>query len=288
VTPRRRAGGASVRARPRRHLPTRAALGPTSAPFTEVLAVGHRGRASRLVGLLLPLLAVGGLALLLVTPPQVRAQPPRPKRVTASLFRPPPPPPPEPPPSEPPPPEPPPRRPPPKAPEPPPTRDVTPAPGPQPEPLPEQAAQAGQVVAQAADAADLSATDFAMVVGEGLAYVGGLTSSVGRSDQAVQGGGGGKGSGLRSRAREAWPTRTDWDCEWPEGSEQVDRVATMRIRVSAEGRAEHVEILEAPTPELAEVVQRCALRERFHPARDHEGRPYTTTTRPLTIRFLRQ
>lgn len=153
---------------------------------------------------------------------------------------------------------------------------------------PEQAAQAGQVVAQAEEAPAYSAEEFSLMVGAGLSHVGGLTSSVGRSDTPVKAGGGGKGKGLRSRAREAWPQRVDWSCAWPAGVENVDRVVTMRVRVSADGKVEQVEVLKAATPELKRVVEECALTERFLPARDEEGRPHASTTRPLTIRFLMQ
>ncbi|MCI0673099.1 MAG: hypothetical protein L0Y64_21830 [Myxococcaceae bacterium] len=266
-----------VRPKARRFRIPRGALGLTSAPFTEVLQLGGRRWGPRLAGLVLPALVVGGLLALLASPPVVRAQPPRPKLVTASLLRPPPPP--EPPKEEPP---------------PPPRKKVEPPKGdtsedPAPDPIPEESAQAGQVVAQAEDPSEeLSPEEFSMAVGAGLSYVGGLTASMGKSDKAVEGGGGGTGKGFGSKAREAWPVRTDWSCDWPANSEDVIRVATMRIRINAQGKAEHVEVLKAPTPEIADVVQRCAMKEKYHPARDALGNNITTTTRPLTIRFLKQ
>ena len=107
----------------------------------------------------------------------------------------------------------------------------------------------------------------------------------------MKGGGDGKGTGpgQLDRSRGAWPERADWDCgAWPVSGDDVERVASIRAHIDAKGRPVWVEVVKAASPEIARWAQACAMRERFFPARDSEGRSIAQTIGPLRVRFLRQ
>jgi hypothetical protein len=263
-----------------------------TAPFAEVLTLGAGSRRAHWLGGTLPaLLLAVGLGVWLARPVRHAVRLPPPKKMEAKLVQlPPPPPPPEPLVEEPPPPPPPPPKAKARTPPPPVPNEPPPSAGPPEEPPPTEAAEAGQVLAAAEEAPALSSQDFSIAVGTGLGYVGGLTAASGTAKQPVKGGGpgGGKGLGRTNRSRRAWPARMNWPCDWPADVALEDRVATLRIGVSPQGRPLWVEVLKAPTPTFARVVHACAMKERYLEARDVDGNPIESTIGPVKMRYVLQ
>lgn len=202
--------------------------------------------------------------------------------------------------------------PPPPPPEPPPPEEE-PAPEPKPAPPPQAkapaslpaapppaAAQAGRVLTADPDApVDLTGDGF--VQGNADAYAGGVTSSAGTSKTAVRDrraaptGGAPVSSAVASgpeidRSSPARPTSGSWDhCGFPAEAdiEQVNYArATIAVTIGADGRAKSVSVVRDPGYGFGTLAKRCALRERFEPARGKDGTPITAT-QVITINFRR-
>lgn len=161
---------------------------------------------------------------------------------------------------------------------------------------PPAAAQAGRVVTALEDPSKpMDLTQFTMPEGKSESYAGGFTAPAGTSAVAVndprarpRGVAGGTPGG--SLARAPAPARRDWVCPWPDEEQSSDlreaRVS-VRIEVDRDGAAQHVEVLQSPTPAFAAAARVCARSERFSSARDEAGQSVAGTIPTLSIRFVR-
>jgi protein TonB len=173
---------------------------------------------------------------------------------------------------------------------PPPTREARrPTPSPRP-----AAAQAGKVIARAAEPTEpLDLSGFDLVTGKSETFAGGFTASAGTSQKAVvdpRASAKGVGDGRPSQARPAQPGRHDWACSWPEDAQESDlrdaRVS-LRVTVGPDGAAESVEVVSSPGPSFGEAARRCALSEPYKPALDASGKRIAGATSLFLVHFLR-
>lgn len=181
------------------------------------------------------------------------------------------------------------------------------------EPPASEAAQAGEVLVQQSEEEENDSEeeddddDNTFVTGHAESYAGGMTASTGSAAVAVHGsivasGGvpGGSGTpvaaqkpppGAKDLSREAWlEGNTSWDCDFP-GEADRDRidhaVVLMRVTVRSDGTAVTVEILDDPGHGFARMASACALKHRFAPALNREGKPIWGTTRKFHVGFHR-
>ncbi len=91
----------------------------------------------------------------------------------------------------------------------------------------------------------------------------------------------------RSLARDPQELNTGWECGFPEGETDRRVVVGIRIHVSDTGRPTHVTVIRPGPPAFNASAIECALRERFHPARDMRGNP-VEGDRELGILFIPQ
>lgn len=158
-------------------------------------------------------------------------------------------------------------------------------------------AQAGRIIAQEPSPnapVDLTADTF--VTGTASAYAGGTTTAGGTNPVAVL---------SRMVDPAAPPTRDprepdrssplrlegdEWQCAWPHeaDSKQIDEQAVvLRVVVGADGRAESAKLVSDPGNGFGQAAVACALRTRFTPARDWQGRPAKAQSPPIRVRFTR-
>jgi protein TonB len=82
---------------------------------------------------------------------------------------------------------------------------------------------------------------------------------------------------------------TDWDCPWPPeaNEDQVDfqRVPIM-VTVRADGSVQDVRVTSDPGHGFGRTARQCALRHRFSPALDREGKSVLATVQ-IVVRFQR-
>lgn len=126
----------------------------------------------------------------------------------------------------------------------------------------------------------------ALPVGTAPVYPGGLTSSLGTSGEAVDELGGGSGGGTPGdlSAPAHLDGRRSWSCN-VEGA-QDETMVRVRALVRPDGSAVRAELLDegGALPELVlRAAMPCALRERYVPGRDREGRHALRWTRPFRI-----
>jgi protein TonB len=154
-------------------------------------------------------------------------------------------------------------------------------------------AQAGRVVAREPDPnapADLTGETF--VTGSATTYAGGVTSSTGTNPSAVL------SRDVDPRGKPGQPDRSspvsleeqDWRCPWPREAEAEDiseQVALLRVVVRADGTVESASVLRDPGHGFGPAALACALRTRFSPSRDRDGRPIRSQSPPIRVRFTR-
>lgn len=189
-----------------------------------------------------------------------------------------------------------------KAPAPPPLAKAPTAP----EEPPPEAAQAGKVLTAEPnpnDPVDLTGGGF--VSGSGTSYAGGVTQANGTGKGAVYnpaaratGVPGGVGT-TAPPVIAAGPDRSrgaglsgasEWKCPWPAEAEaeQIDEAfVKVQVAVGTNGKASKVSVLSDPGHGFAREAQRCAMREAFAPALDHDGNLIVGTTKVLKIHFER-
>lgn len=98
------------------------------------------------------------------------------------------------------------------------------------------------------------------------------------------GGGGGSGTGsgpgvgpgrgsVRSRARKAWLTHTDWKCRRPGYDELGHIVVRIRVEVLPDGNPGHITVVKPGPESFTRRALECARDETYLPALDPEGTP---------------
>ena len=194
-------------------------------------------------------------------------------------------------------------------PEPPQEKAPAPAPLPKapiaPEEPPPEAAQAGKVLTAEPDPNEpLDLTGGGFVSGSGATYAGGVTQANGTGKTAVynpaaRATGVPGGIGTTAPPVLAGPDRSrgaglsgasEWKCPWPAEAEaeQIDEAfVKVQVAVGTNGKASKVSVLSDPGHGFAREAQRCAMRESFAPALDHNGTPVEGTTKVLKIHFER-
>jgi biopolymer transport protein ExbD len=83
---------------------------------------------------------------------------------------------------------------------------------------------------------------------------------------------------------------TTWDCPFPADADRakIDSAAViLQATVSENGVAETVWVLSDPGHGFGAAARACALDQHFKPARDANGKPFRTTTKPFRVRFER-
>ncbi len=176
---------------------------------------------------------------------------------------------------------------------------------------PPEAAEAGKVLTAEADPdAPLDLTDKGFVTGSGDRYAGGTTASDGTSKTAVRnrkakkggvpGGKGtkpgtGKASGGGTKKKLSRPAGLlgggSWnDCGFPPEADmdQVDYgIVTLAVTVGTNGRAKRVSVLSDPGHGFGRLARSCAMRKRYTPGLDANGKPTVKSTPPIHVRFTR-
>lgn len=204
------------------------------------------------------------------------------------------------------PPPPPPPPPPPEPEPPPPAKEVAPPKEAEPPPPPPSPAQAGKVLTSEPDPdepVDLTGEGF--VTGTGDRFVGGVTSSAGKSTQPVRqasatatgvpnGTGTAKAPPAEDLSRAAAPiSSAGWKaCGFPsEADVENVNLATVSlvVTVGPDGRAKTVSVLRESPPGLGfgKQTRQCAFRMSYTPGLDRGGKATTATTAPFTVRFER-
>lgn len=159
-------------------------------------------------------------------------------------------------------------------------------------------AQAGEVLTAEGTDAPVDFTGFEIVSGAGARFAGGSTSAQGTSKQAATGpvGSGPRAAAPRSgkaksRARPVTLASVDWrDCPWPKAAQALsvdEQIVLLRVVTNAQGKLERVEIVADPGHGFAEQARKCAVTERWLPALDDDGRPYTATSPVFRLAFHR-
>jgi len=172
------------------------------------------------------------------------------------------------------------------------------------------AAKAGQTLTALEDPGESEANvaDFTMVQGEGNAYVGGTTAARGESESAVHGAAKNGPSTVREgrpartqgpakvaprgpdRSRPARPANGAWSCSHLFPSDPgVPNFATVMIVVTvrADGSPRSIQVTSDPGHGFGAAARTCALGQRYVPALDRQGKPITSVTPPITVRFSR-
>jgi protein TonB len=79
----------------------------------------------------------------------------------------------------------------------------------------------------------------------------------------------------------------DWNCPFPRETETDEQTVMLRVVVGADGTVESVKILGDPGSGFGQQAFACAMRTKFSPARDRQGRPIKAQSPPLRVRFTR-
>jgi protein TonB len=158
-------------------------------------------------------------------------------------------------------------------------------------------ARAGNVLAQASrsdEPVDLTGETF--VVGKSASYAGGTTRSTGTNAVAVHVATVDANArptlhpGMPDLSRGVSLDEEQWQCDWPKEADasEVDRqTVVLRARVSAEGAARSVDVIQDPGLGFGAAAQACALHTRFEPAHGPDGKPIAATSPPIRVRFTR-
>jgi len=158
-------------------------------------------------------------------------------------------------------------------------------------------ARAGAIVAQVPQPdAPVDLTGDTFVTGNSKSYAGGVTASSGTNPVAVHTG------VVDPRAR---PTRNpaepdlsspvtlagdQWQCAWPREADSAEidqQFVLLRVLVNPSGSAEKAELISDPGHGFGAAAVACALKTRFEPAKDRQGRPVRALSPPIRVRFTR-
>jgi protein TonB len=151
--------------------------------------------------------------------------------------------------------------------------------GPKPAP-PAAAAQVISVEAKPTGPVDL--TDNTFIVGNSKTYVGGITTSKGTGTKPIM--------DRPSLARSVQLSANEWRCEWPASAvneEIYEQFVVLRVVVAADGKVENATVVTDPGYGFGDAAVACALRTRFSPALDADGKPIRATSPSIRVRFTR-
>lgn len=163
-------------------------------------------------------------------------------------------------------------------------------------------AEAGEVLTADEEVIDFGDT---VVSSTGNHFSGGLTASDGTSKVAVRNpharsggvpGGTGSGQPVTPVKKSVDLSRSprlaggmQWDCPFPAEAdmEQINEaLVSLQVQVSPDGKVQNVTVVSDPGYGFGREVTRCALRKRWDPGTDREGKPKGATAR-IQVRFHR-
>jgi protein TonB len=166
-------------------------------------------------------------------------------------------------------------------------------------------AQAGKILAQEPDPdAPVDLTGQGFVTGNAETYAGGVTASSGTSKTAVHNlnatpGGVPGGTGTKPGPAASGPNLahapqllggTEWDCPFPPeaDADQIDfqRVPIV-VTVHVDGTPQDVRVISDPGHGFGRAARQCAMRQRYAPALDRDGRAVAATSPPINVTFRR-
>src|SRR5262249_646709 len=143
------------------------------------------------------------------------------------------------------------------------------------------------------------------VTGNADSYAGGVTASNGTSKTAVRdpragvnGVPGGRGAPAPVSSGPAVSLsrppgvsgKTEWDCPFPPEAD-AERIDFQRVQVVVtvrpDGSAQAVKVLGDPGHGFGRAARDCAMRQRYSPGLDVEGRPVLASMPPIYVRFTR-
>lgn len=84
--------------------------------------------------------------------------------------------------------------------------------------------------------------------------------------------------------------KTPWDCSFPPEADKdkIDQAAvTVVVHVGANGTAEKVDVPNDPGYGFGAAAAKCAIRRKYTPPNDEQGKPKAGRTPPIRIRFMR-
>ena len=173
----------------------------------------------------------------------------------------------------------------------------------EPPPAPAQAAKVLTTEPEPSDA-PVDLTGWGIVSGEADKFPGGQTSSKGTSTkpvaQAAVATGVPNATGTaptppappagKDLSRVARPAEGNWNCGFPAEAdmEQINSEKVLLVvTVTPDGRPKDVRVLKDPGFGFGRVARQCAMRKTYTAGLDRAGNAVTTTTPPITVRFIR-
>jgi periplasmic protein TonB len=172
----------------------------------------------------------------------------------------------------------------------------------EPPPAPAQAAKVLTTEPEPSDA-PVDLTGWGIVSGEADKFPGGQTSSKGTSTKPVAHAAVATGvpnaTGTaptppappgKDLSRVARPAEGNWNCGFPAEAdmEQINSEKVLLVvTVTPDGRPKDVRVLKDPGFGFGRVARQCAMRKTYTAGLDRGGNAITTTTPPITVRFIR-
>ena len=144
------------------------------------------------------------------------------------------------------------------------------------------AAAADVISVEAKPTGPVDLTDNTFIVGNAKTYVGGITSSKGTGTKPIM--------NRPSLARPVQLSGNEWRCKWPSSAVAEDiyeQYVVLRVVVTANGKVENAKVLTDPGHGFGDAAVGCALRTRFSPALDADGKPIRATSPAIRVRFTR-
>ena len=165
-------------------------------------------------------------------------------------------------------------------------------------------AEAAKVLTSEPDPSDapVDLTGWGIVSGNSDRFPGGQTSSKGTSTKPVATGAVASGipnatgraptaaAPAKDLSRTARPAESGWNCGFPAEAdmEQINSEKVLIVvTVSPDGNPTKVSVLSDPGFGFGRVARQCAMRKTYTAGLDRAGNPVTTTTPPITVRFIR-
>jgi protein TonB len=134
----------------------------------------------------------------------------------------------------------------------------------------------------------VSASTGPSVGGSGDARGNGRSS--GRKVEGNSGGPSPLGPGSGDRSGGVALEDQNWSCPWPReaDAERIDeQTVVIKLVVAPDGTVESATVLSDPGHGFGPAATSCALRTRFNPARDRDGRSIRAVSPPIVVRFTR-
>jgi protein TonB len=160
-------------------------------------------------------------------------------------------------------------------------------------PLPAQAAKI--IAAEPDPIAPVDLSD-AFVTGNADTYAGGVTTTNGTNDKAVPTTETAPNTTpppkpqRPNRSRLVSLDEDNWSCSWPKAAdeEQIDEQSVIiKVSVDAKGKVSSASIVSDPGHGFGAAAAACALKTRFTPALDPEGKAIAALSPPIRVRFTR-